>query len=47
MSASARDIARNPVKEKLARGEVVWDGRAPQGKPGRGEFLKAARFAPL
>ena len=23
MSASARDIARNPVKEKLARGEVV------------------------
>ena len=31
----------------LSRGEVVWDGRAPQGKPGRGEFLKAARFAPL
>lgn len=24
----------------LARGEVVWDGRAPQGKAGRGRFLK-------
>ena len=24
----------------LARGEVVWDGERPQGKPGRGRFLK-------
>jgi dihydropyrimidinase len=24
----------------LSRGEVVWDGRAPQGKRGRGAFLK-------
>jgi dihydropyrimidinase len=26
----------------LSRGEVVWDGRAPQGKAGRGQFLKCA-----
>jgi dihydropyrimidinase len=30
----------------LSRGEVVWDGRAAHGKPGRGEFLKAERFSP-
>jgi dihydropyrimidinase len=24
----------------LARGEVVWDGAEPRGKPGRGRFLK-------
>jgi dihydropyrimidinase len=26
----------------LARGELVWDGRAPQGNVGRGRFLKCA-----
>jgi dihydropyrimidinase len=26
----------------LSRGEVVWDGRAPHGKAGRGRFLKCA-----
>jgi dihydropyrimidinase len=31
----------------LSRGEVVWDGRVPYGKPGRGEFLKAELFSPL
>src|SRR5687768_16549230 len=31
----------------LSRGEVVWDGRVPCGKPGRGEFLKAELFSPL
>lgn len=29
----------------LSRGEVVWDGK-PQGTPGRGQFLRAARPAP-
>jgi dihydropyrimidinase len=24
----------------LSRGETVWDGRQPQGRPGRGNFLK-------
>lgn len=24
----------------LSRGEVVWDGRAPLGQPGRGQFLR-------
>jgi dihydropyrimidinase len=23
----------------LSRGEVVWDGKAPRGAPGRGRFL--------
>jgi dihydropyrimidinase len=31
----------------LSRGEVVWDGRVPCGRPGRGEFLKAELFSPL
>jgi dihydropyrimidinase len=26
----------------LSRGEIVWDGRIPQGQRGRGEFLKCA-----
>lgn len=30
----------------LSRGEVVWDGTAPQGVAGRGEFLKGERPLP-
>jgi dihydropyrimidinase len=26
----------------LSRGEIVWDGRRPQGAPGRGKFLQCA-----
>ncbi|HEV8257525.1 MAG TPA: dihydropyrimidinase [Casimicrobiaceae bacterium] len=26
----------------LSRGEIVWDGRRPQGVPGRGKFLECA-----
>jgi dihydropyrimidinase len=27
----------------LSRGELVWDGQAPRGKPGRGRFLRCDR----
>lgn len=30
----------------LARGEVVWDGKSPQGAAGRGEFLRGERPVP-
>jgi dihydropyrimidinase len=30
----------------LSRGEVVWSNGQPQGRAGRGEFLKAARPEP-
>jgi dihydropyrimidinase len=33
-----RRITGYPVMT-LSRGEVVWDGKAPKGEPGRGQFL--------
>ena len=27
----------------LSRGELVWDGKSPRGKPGRGRFLRCDR----
>ena len=33
-----RRITGYPVLT-LSRGEVVWDGQAPKGEPGRGRFL--------